>query len=71
MNKWFELFFGLVLLIAAIIIAWASSAYAWTIFGKNINFLNAAWVFLKGGVFWLLIMVSLLFILLGINDLRA
>lgn len=70
MNKWFELFAGLILLIAAILVAWASSAYAWTIFGKDLNFLHAAWILLKGGIFWFVVMIALLFIMLGINDLR-
>jgi len=70
MNKWFELGFGLVLLIGTILIAWASSAYTWTLFGRDFNFLHSAWIFFKGGIFWFVIMVSLLLIMLGINDLR-
>ena len=70
MNKWLELFAGLVLLIVAVWIAWASSAYSWVLFGKDFNFLHSAWIFLKGGVFWLVIMIALLLILLGVNDLR-
>ena len=70
MNKWLELFSGLVLLVVAIWIAWASSVYSWVLFGKDFNFLHSAWIFLKGGIFWLVIMIALLFILLGINDLR-
>ena len=70
MNKWVELLLGLVLLVGAILIAWASSAYAWTIFGKDLNFLHAAWTLLKGGIFWFVIMISLLLIVLGINDLK-
>lgn len=70
MNKWVELLLGLVLLIALVLVGWASSVYSWTIFGKDINFLHAAWLFLKGGVFWLVAMVAFLLIVLGINDLR-
>ena len=70
MNKWFELVGGLALLIVAILIAWASSAYSWTLFGKDFDFLHAGWIFLKGGIFWLVMMVALLLILLGVNDLR-
>jgi hypothetical protein len=70
MNKWLELFMGLALLIMVIIIAWASSAYSWVLFGKDLNFLHSAWIFLKGGIFWLLIMIAFLLIILGINDLR-
>jgi len=70
MNKWLELFVGVVLLVGAILIAWASSAYSWILFGKDLNFLHSAWIFLKGGVFWFVIMIALLLILLGVNDLR-
>ncbi len=70
MNKWLELFLGLVLLVAVILISWASDAYAWTVFGKDLNFLHAGWLFLKGGLFWFSVMVALLLVMLGINDLR-
>jgi hypothetical protein len=70
MNKWVELLLGLILLVGVILIGWASSAYAWTLFGKDINFLHAAWIFLKGGLFWFVAMVAFLLIVLGINDLR-
>lgn len=70
MNKWLELGAGLVLLVGAILIAWASSAYSWILFGKDLNFLHSAWIFLKGGIFWFVIMIALLLILLGVNDLR-
>ena len=70
MNKWFELFLGLILLVFAILIAWASSAYSWMIFGKRFDILHSAWIVLKGGVFWFVIAIALLLILLGINDLR-
>jgi len=70
MNKWLELFFGLALLIAVIITGWASSAYSWTLFGKDFNFLHSAWIFLKGSVFWLAAMIAVLLIILGINDLK-
>jgi len=70
MNKWLELLGGLVLLVLVIFLAWASSAYSWTLLGKSFNFWNSAWTFLKGGIFWLAIMIALLLIMLGINDLR-
>jgi len=69
MNKWFELFFGLILLIGAIIVAWYSQT--WVFFGKSFNFWNAAWIFLKGGFFWFMTMIGLLFIMLGISDLKG
>ncbi|MFA4952861.1 MAG: hypothetical protein WC584_01415 [Candidatus Pacearchaeota archaeon] len=70
MNKWTELFFGLILLIGAILIAWYSAVYDWTLFGKSFNFLTPAWNFFKGGLFWFVIMIGLLFIMLGISDLK-
>ncbi len=70
MDKWFELILGLILLTGVILIGWASSAYSWVLFGKDFNFLHAAWVFFKGGIFWFVAMVALFLIILGINDLR-
>ena len=73
MNKWLELLLGLVLLIGMILIAYYSSiGTGWTILGGrfSLDFLHSAWTFLKGGVFWFVIMIGLLFILLGISDLR-
>lgn len=70
MNKWLELFAGVILLVGAILIAWASSAYSWFLFGKDFNIMHSAWIFLKGGVFWFMIMIALLLVLLGVNDLR-
>jgi len=70
MNKWVELFLGLILLIVIIIVSWASAAYSWTIFGYDFNLLHAGWLFLKGGLFWFATLVALLLILLGINDMR-
>jgi|TARA_B100001971_G_C18215256_1_gene553382 hypothetical protein len=70
MNKWIELLLGLVILTGVILIAWMSSTYSWALFGKNFNFLNSAWIFLKGGLFWLVFMIGLLLIILGINDLK-
>ena len=70
MNKWLEIFAGLILLIGMILIAWFSSAYSWTLFAKDLNFLHAAWIFLKGGIFWLVTFIGILLILLGISDLK-
>ena len=71
MNKWAELLLGLVILVGVIWGAWASDAYSWMLFGKDFSFLHSAWVFLKGGIFWLIAMIGLLLIILGINDLRG
>lgn len=61
MNKWIELLFGLILVIAPV--------YVW---GMNIwGFGEAALTFFKGGLVWFVIMIGLLFIMLGISDLKA
>lgn len=70
MNKWFEILGGLILLVGMIWVAWSSSAYSWVLFGKDFNFLHPAWIFLKGGIFWLVISIGILLILLGISDLK-
>ena len=70
MNKWLELMLGLILLVVVIIFTWASSAYSWVLFGKDFDFLHAAWIVLKGAAFWFVTMIALLLIVLGINDLR-
>ena len=64
MNKWSELFLGLILVIGAILAAYYSQSWgAW-------NFWSAAGEFFKGGLFWLVVMIGALFILLGISDLK-
>ena len=60
MNKWLELLIGLVL-IALAISAWGMDFYG---FGE------AALLFLKGGIIWLVIMIALILILLGISDIK-
>jgi len=60
MNKWLEILVGLILIIAAVV-AWISSFW-----GMG----EAALIVLKGGILWLLIIVGLLFLLLGISDLK-
>jgi hypothetical protein len=64
MNKWLELLLGLILVIASVVLMWYSSG--WGIW----NFKHAAWEFLKGGVFWFVLMIGVLFIILGISDLK-
>jgi len=65
MNKWFELLLGLILVNGVILLTWYSVDW-----GSFWNFRHAAWEFLKGGVVWALIMIGLLFIMLGISDLK-
>lgn len=70
MNKWLELILGLILLTGAILFAWASSAYNWVWLGKDFNILHSAWIFLKGGLWWFVLLIGFLLIILGINDLK-
>ena len=66
MNKWVEILFGLILLNGAILV-WSFSQ-GWIDFW---NFGIAAWEFLKGGLIWLTILIGLVFIMLGISDLKS
>lgn len=65
MNKWLEILVGLILVIIAIAL-WAVSPAL----GDFWNFGRAAWEFFKGGLVWFVILVGLLFLMLGISDLR-
>ncbi len=67
MNKWAELLLGLILVIVPIIVAWYSPEW----WGQFWSFRSSAWEFLKGGVFWFVVMIGGLFILLGISDLKG
>jgi hypothetical protein len=60
MNKWLEIFIGLILLLAGIVI-WATNIY---------GFGSAAFEFFKGGLLWMVILIGFLFIILGISDLK-
>lgn len=60
MNKWLELLLGLIL-IALAVYAWGMDLY---------GFGDAALNFLKGGIIWFIIMISLLLIMLGITDIK-
>ncbi|GAI17568.1 unnamed protein product, partial [marine sediment metagenome] len=62
MNKWIELLVGLVLVILPIY-SWIANPWEW---GLG----TAAFEFFKGGLVWFVIMVGLLFLLLGISDLK-
>ncbi|MFC1682508.1 hypothetical protein ACFL0X_02740 [Nanoarchaeota archaeon] len=65
MNKWAELLIGLILLNGAVLVWYFS--LNWSSFW---NFGTAAWEVLKGGLVWIVILVGLLFIMLGISDLK-
>ena len=67
MNKWAELLLGLILVIVPIFVAWYSLSW----WGNFWSFRAATWEFLKGAVFWMILMVGVLFILLGISDLKG
>jgi hypothetical protein len=65
MNKWVELLLGLILINVAVLVGWYSPQW-----GDFWNFKHAAWEFLKGGAIWFVVMIGLLFIMLGISDLK-
>ena len=69
MNKWSELLLGLILVIVPIAIAWYS--VSWGAWGVSLNFWTPAWNFLKGGIFWMIVMIGVLFVMLGISDLKG
>ena len=60
MNKWLEILLGLILVIVPI--------YVWAV--DWIGFGAAALEFLKGGIVLAVIVIGLLFLLLGISDLK-
>ena len=64
MNKWIEILFGLILVVGSILVwAYTSGAAFW-------DFGTAAWEVFKGGLIWFVIMIGLLFLMLGISDLK-
>jgi len=65
MNKWVELLLGLILINGVIFATWYSVEL-----GSFWNLRHAAWEFLKGGVVWFFLMLGLIFIVLGISDLK-
>lgn len=65
MNKWTELFVGLILLAGAVVLAFLTLGMGTWDFG------TAAWELLKGGIVWMIAGVGALFILLGISDLKG
>ena len=61
MNKWMELLLGLILVLISVSV-WIKDYFG---FGM------AALEFLKGGIIWFVIMIGVLFILLGISDIKG
>jgi len=64
MNKWIEILIGLIFVIAAVLIGFLTLPYGFWDFG------HAAWEFFKGGILWFILMIGLLFLMLGISNLR-
>ena len=64
MNKWIEILLGLVLIIIAVLV------WAYTLGTGFWDFGTAAWELVKGAVIWLVILIGLVLLLLGINDLK-
>lgn len=64
MNKWLEILLGLILIVAAVC-AWGVNSGT-GLWGMG----TAALQFLKGGIVWLVILIGLLFLMLGISDLK-
>ena len=60
MNKWLELIMGIVFLIAAVV------AWVYNFAGLG----SAALNFLKGGLMWIIIILGVVFVVLGISDLK-
>lgn len=60
MNKWLEILLGLILVIVAVV-SWVVDFW-----GTG----AAALAFFKGGLVWLVILIGLLFLMLGISDLK-
>jgi hypothetical protein len=65
MNKWAEILLGLILIIGVILFSWYSVEW-----GSFWNFRHAAWEFFKGGLMWFIALIGVLFLLLGISDLK-
>ena len=64
MNKWEEILIGLILLVGSILIWYFTLGSGFWDFG------TPAWEFLKGGIIWGVITLGILFLILGISDLK-
>ena len=62
MNRWLEILLGLILVVIPLALVFPGMPLA--------SWGAAALVVLKGAITWILILVGLLLIILGINDLR-
>lgn len=70
MDKLIEILMGLVLVVGTILIGYFSWIQNWTIAGFSIDFLHSAWILLKGGIFWMILMIGILLIVIGISELK-
>ncbi|MFA6022933.1 MAG: hypothetical protein WC781_02490 [Candidatus Pacearchaeota archaeon] len=62
MNKWVEILLGLILVLGAVFLVFGNMTPTWA---------QATWVVLKGGIVWGVFFVGLLFLMLGISDLKG
>ncbi|MEM4271476.1 MAG: hypothetical protein QXD13_00050 [Candidatus Pacearchaeota archaeon] len=60
MNKWLEILVGIILIVVPIAIALTYASW-WA----------AAISVLKGGILWFLLLIGVLFVMLGISDLKG
>lgn len=61
MDKWIEILIGLVFVIGSVFLVFSGYAPTWT---------EATWAILKGGIVWGVFLLGLLFLMLGISDLK-
>ncbi|MEK6859576.1 MAG: hypothetical protein AABX54_02060 [Nanoarchaeota archaeon] len=61
MNKWLEILIGLILIIAMVYVFFQQTFPSWG---------QATLTVLKGGIVWFVVLIGLLFLLLGISDLK-
>ena len=60
MNKWLEILVGLILIVASVLVAFYFPSW-----------FSAALSVLKGGILWFILGIGLLFVMLGISELRG
>lgn len=60
MNKWLEILVGLILIVSAVLVAFYFPSW-----------FSAAIAVLKGGILWFVLGIGLLFLMLGISELRG
>ena len=62
MNKWLEILLGLILVVVPVALVLPGMPLSsWGV---------AAWEFFKGGLVWFVVLIGLLFLMLGISDLK-